>query len=111
MTDLATFTGIVKCSATWCQPCKLVERIFEHEARDLVTNIKTHTIMDSEQYPPSVVSVPSFLFLVDGKEVRPPVTGVCIPTILAAIQSFSEHVSKKNTNQFALPVSDGALVS
>ena len=111
MTDLTNFTGVVKCSATWCQPCKLVEHIFEREARDLVANIETRTIMDPDLYPPSVVSVPSFVFLVDGKEVRTPVTGACIPAILAAIEVFSEQVSRKNANQFALPVSDRALVS
>jgi thioredoxin 1 len=40
MTDLSTFTGIVKFSASWCQPCKalapIVEKVTQENNVDVV---------------------------------------------------------------------------
>lgn len=115
MTSLNQFTGIVKYTAVWCQPCKLVDALLANP--DVRGDIEVLSVEADEclELPTStpVTKVPTLLFLINGEEQESlRVEGASDSLIRDSIKKFSLLCERRATpNQIALPISQKALVS
>ncbi len=89
-------SAVIEAWAVWCQPCRLISPIIEELAAEYSSQVPFYRF-DAEKYPDllgklGILSIPTVLFIKNGKEIARTVGLVSRSVIEANVKKLLEAV-------------------